>query len=272
MTNKDYVKFKSLKSKNIGLVNWIGLNTLFVKEVRRFLKVYQQTIIAPAFTSLIFFLVISLALDGSVREVRGINFLEFLAPGLIIMTMAQNAFANTSSSIISSKVAGNIVDILMPPLNAHELTIAYTMGALIRAILVGLMTFFVMSLFVSIHIFDINMLIFFTISSSLSMGLLGLITGIWAEKFDHMSAVTNFIVTPLTFLSGTFYSVQKLTEPFYSLCFLNPFFYMIDGFRYSFIGKNDSNLLIGMIYLTFINVCLYFISWIIFKKGWYLKN
>ena len=256
----------------IGLVNWIGLFTLTKRETKRFLKVFQQTILAPAFTSLIFLLVISLALGGSIREINGVRFLDFLAPGLIIMAMIQNAFANTSSSMISSKVGGNIVDILMPPLSASELTIAYLIGALLRSLFVGIAATLVMIPFVNIQIYNIIILLFFSISGAIFLGLLGLITGIWAEKFDNMSAVTNFLITPLTFLSGTFYSVERLPEPFYTLCFFNPFFYIIDGFRSSFIGHNDSNLLIGMLYLTSINLFLYFLSWKIFKKGWYLKT
>ena len=257
--------------QKIGKVNWVGSYTLFMRECRRFMKVYQQTVLAPAFTTLTFLLVISIAFDGNARSIKGINFIDFLAPGLIVMTMVQNAFANTSSSLISSKVAGNIVDILMPPLNAHELTFSYILGAIIRSILVGVVTTLAMFPFISIEIINIFVLIFFSLSGSIFLGLLGLITGIWAEKFDNMSAVTNFIITPLTFLSGTFYTIDKLPEPFYSLCFLNPFFYIIDGFRSAMIEHNDSNILIGIIYLTILNIFLYILSWYIFKKGWHLR-
>lgn len=257
--------------QRIGKVNWVGSYTLYMRECRRFLKVYQQTVLAPAFTTLTFLLVISIAFDGNSRNIKGLNFIDFLAPGLIVMTMVQNAFANTSSSLISSKVAGNIVDILMPPLNAHELTFSYFLGAVTRSMLVGIVTTLAMLPFINIGVTNIFILIFFALSGSIFLGLLGLITGVWAEKFDNMSAVTNFIVTPLTFLSGTFYSIDKLPEPFYSLCFLNPFFYIIDGFRSSMIEHRDSNILVGIVYLTTLNVLLYILSWYIFKKGWHLR-
>ncbi len=258
--------------KNIGSVNWIGTYTLIMKEVRRFFKVYQQTILAPSFTTLVLLLVISLAFSNSIREVGGILFLDFLAPGLIIMTMIQNSYANTSSSIISSKVAGNIVDILMPPLSSNEIIISYTFGAVLRSFLIGLVTGAMMIPFLKLNINNFGILLFMSFSGSVFLGLLGFITGVWAEKFDNLSAVSNFIVTPLTFLSGTFYSVKILPEPFYSLSLFNPFFYIIDGFRYAMTGYNDSNILIGFIYLTFINIFLYLISWIILEKGWYLKT
>ena len=264
-------KLSPLSDRTIGAVNWVGLWTLYSKEVERFLKVYQHTIAGPALTTLLFLAVFSLALGRAVVDVGGIKYIEFLAPGLIIMTMAQNAFTNTSSSLISSKIMGNIVDLLMPPFTAHEINIAFIFGAITRAILVGIATAILMIPFVDINISNFFFFAFFAISGSIMMALIGLIAGIWAEKFDHIGAITNFAITPLTFLSGTFYSINRLPEPFYTISQYNPFFYMIDGFRYSMIGYADANIYIGMFVLTSINIFLYFISWIMLTKGWYLK-
>ncbi len=264
-------KLRPLSDRTIGSINWVGLWTLYSKEVERFLKVYQQTIAGPALTTLLFLAVFSLALGRAVLDVGGIKYIEFLAPGLIIMTMAQNAFTNTSSSLISSKIMGNIVDLLMPPFTAHEINIAFIFGAITRAFLVGVATALLMFPFVNIMVSNVFYFIFFFVSGSIMMSLIGLISGIWAEKFDHIGAITNFAITPLTFLSGTFYSINRLPEPFYTISQFNPFFYMIDGFRYSMIGYADANVYVGMIVLSSVNIFLYFISWIMLTRGWYLK-
>ena len=199
-------------------MSFIGATALFKKEVKRFLKVYQQTIVAPAFTSLLFLLVINVAIEDRINY--NFNYIDFLAPGLIIMGMMQNSFANTSSSLLSSKVAGNIVDLLMPPFKINEIIIVYSMAAIIRAFLVGFLTFIMMFPFVNFEFLNFSNLIIFTFLGSLYLALIGLIAGIWAEKFDNMSAITNFVITPLTFLSGTFYSVDRLKEPFYTISHL----------------------------------------------------
>ena len=224
-----------------GKVNWVGANTLFLKEIKRFFKVYQQTILAPAFTTLLFFLVINIAIKDRVDS--NINYMQFLAPGLIVMAMMQNAFANTSSSLLSSKIAGNIVDLLMPPFSANEIILSYTLAAIIRAILVGVITFLFVSSFVDLKLVNYFYFIYFSIAGCIFLSLLGIIAGVWAEKFDNMSGITNFIIIPLTFLSGTFYTVEKLPEPFYTLCLLNPFYYVIEGFRNAFILNNSQYLL-----------------------------
>ncbi|PPR26708.1 MAG: Inner membrane transport permease YadH [Alphaproteobacteria bacterium MarineAlpha9_Bin4] len=248
----------------------IGSITLFNKEVKRFLKVYQQTIVAPAFTSLLFLLVIDVAIAD--RTSYKFNYIDFLGPGLIIMGMMQNAFANTSSSLLSSKVAGNIVDLLMPPFNVNEIILIYCLAAMIRAILVGVLTFVIMFPFVNFEILNIYNLLLYSFLGSLLLALVGLIAGIWAEKFDNMSAITNFIITPLTFLSGTFYSIDKLKEPFYSISLYNPFYYIIDGFRSSFIFTGSYNIIEGIFYLITLNVILYLACYFILKSGWKLKS
>ena len=187
-------------------MSFIGSSTLFIKEVKRFLKVYQQTIVAPAFTSLLFLLVINVAIED--RTNYKFNYIDFLAPGLIIMGMMQNSFANTSSSLLSSKVAGNIVDLLMPPFKVNEIIIVYCMAAIIRSILVGLLTFLIMMPFINFDFLNFYNLVIFSILGSMLLALIGLLAGVWAEKFDNMSAITNFVTTPLTFLSGTFYSIR----------------------------------------------------------------
>ena len=255
------------KEKNLNL---IGSTTLFNKEVKRFFKVYQQTIVAPAFTSLLFLLVINVAIED--RTDYKLNYIDFLAPGLIIMGMMQNAFANTSSSLLSSKVAGNIVDLLMPPFNVNEIILVYCLAAIIRAILVGALTFVLMFPFVNFEFLNISNLCLFSILGSLFLALVGLVAGVWAEKFDNMSAITNFIITPLTFLSGTFYSIEKLKEPFYSISLYNPFYYVIDGFRSSFIFTDSNTINYGIFYLIFLNVILYLVCYFILKVGWKLKS
>ena len=251
-------------------MNLVGSIALFNKETKRFLKVYQQTIVAPAFTSLLFLLVINVALED--RTNYKFDYINFLAPGLVIMGMMQNSFANTSSSLLSSKVAGNIVDLLMPPFKINEIIIVYSMAAIIRAFLVGFLTFIMMIPFVNFEFLNFSNLIIFTFLGSLYLALIGLVAGIWAEKFDNMSAITNFVITPLTFLSGTFYSVDRLKEPFYTISLYNPFYYIIDGFRSSFIYIEAETTLNGLIYLTALNIIMYLICYYILKSGWKLKS
>lgn len=258
--------------RQIGALNVIGLFTLFKREVGRFLSVYLQTIVAPVITTLLFYTVFALAFGGVAREVNGIAFLQFLAPGLIMMVMVQNAFANTSSSMVISKVQGNIVDVLMPPLSPLELYLGYSVGAVMRGLIVGVVTGSVMALFVPIHIYDIGLIIVYALLGTLLLGSLGLAAGIWSEKFDHIAAVTNFIVTPLTFLSGTFYSIDSLPEFWQGLAHYNPFFYMIDGFRSGFIGQGDGDPIIGIFVLLAINVMLAALSLWMLRTGYKIKQ
>ncbi|HIB19434.1 MAG TPA: multidrug ABC transporter permease [Alphaproteobacteria bacterium] len=261
-----------LTTRRIGPINWIGLRTLYVKEVRRFLKVYSQTILAPAVTTLIFMTIFALALGGAVRTIGDVPFMIFLAPGLVMMAIVQNSFANTSSTIMIGKVQGCIVDVLMPPLSPSELTLAFAMGGVSRGVLVAIVTATAMSVYVPLAIYDYAALIFYALAASMMLSLMGLIAGIWAEKFDSMAAVTNFMITPLAFLSGTFYSVERLPEPWFTVSQINPFFYMIDGFRYAFIGRADGSLLIGILILTISNALLWFTVRRMFVNGYKLKE
>ena len=258
-------------ARRFGLVNWVGLWTLYLREVRRFWKVVFQTVGAPVVTTLLFLAIFSLALGGLRPDIGGTPFTSYLAPGLVIMAMLQNAFANTSSSLLIGKVQGNVVDILMPPLSAGELTTAIALGGLTRGLVVGVFTFLGMSFFVDFTLSNIWAVLYFAVSGSLLMSFMGMLVGIWAEKFDHMQAITNFIITPLTFLSGTFYSVDQLPEPAQVFSSFNPFFYMIDGFRYGFIGQPEGNLVVGVLLLAALNIILWVSCYIMFDRGYRIK-
>ncbi|MBL4689980.1 MAG: ABC transporter permease [Rhodospirillales bacterium] len=256
----------------MGAVNWIGLWTLYLREIRRFLKVFTQTLVAPMVTTLLFLAVFVLALGGADRVVGGIPFTEFLAPGLIVMAIAQNAFANTSSSIMISKIQGNIIDTLMPPFTAHELTFGIAMGGATRGICVGFAVALAMAFFVDMSIHHWGFILYHGFMASLMLSLLGTIGGIWSEKFDHIAAVTNFIITPLSFLSGTFYSIQRLPEGVQIAAHFNPFFYMIDGVRYGFTGHADGSLMAGLVVMAGVNVVLWGVCTGMFSSGYKLKS
>ncbi len=258
--------------RKINGINKIGLITLIRREVFRFVNVYTQTIIAPMVTTLIFYTVFALAFGGAEREVNNISFMAFLAPGLIIMTMVQNSFANTSSSLVISKVQGNIVDVLMPPLSAMEIFIGYAAGAVLRGLSVGICTVLLLSLFAPLQIYSIFHIVAFAFLGTLMLGSLGIAAGIWSDRFDHIAAVTNFVVMPMTFLSGTFYNISVLPEFWQGVARFNPFFYLIDGFRYGFIGHSDSNLIIGLLVLFFCNIALITLSYYMIKTGYKIKS
>ena len=257
--------------RRYGAVNWLGLWTLLMREVWRFIKVFTQTIAAPVITTLLLLAVFALALGGAVRQVAGVTFAEFLTPGLIIMAMVQNAFANTSSSIVIAKVQGNIVDSLMPPLSAAELTAGFALGGVVRGVVVGVTVGICLLPLVTIHVHNPFFIIFHGIAGSLLMSLLGIAGGIWSQKFDHIAAVTNFVVTPLAFLSGTFYTVDRLPEPWHMIALWNPFFYMIDGFRYGFLGHHDGSLTLGVAMMTLVNAALLWLCYWMFKSGYKLR-
>jgi ABC-2 type transport system permease protein len=250
---------------------WLGVWTLYVREVRRFAKVYNQTVLAPVATTLIFLAIFALAVDGSTAQVDRARFVDFLAPGLIMMAIAQNAFANTSSSIIIAKVQGNIVDTLMPPLSADELTLGIALGGVTRGLVVGLAVGLAMLPFVAIRVHDFALLIYFAVTASLMLSLLGIIGGVWAEKFDQVAVVTNFIIMPLSFLSGTFYPVSRLPTTLQYVAHADPFFYMIDGFRYACIGQSGMPVTIGVGVMAVINAGLWLLCRRMFATGFRLK-
>ncbi|MBY0428894.1 MAG: ABC transporter permease [Alphaproteobacteria bacterium] len=272
MTTAEKLSPNNLAPRNIGPVNWVGLYTLTRKETQRFFVVYLQTIIAPVISTILFYAVFSIALGGAGKMAAGIPYMDFLTPGLIMMAMAQNAFANTSSSMVISKVQGNIVDVLMPPLTATEFAIGYTLGGLIRGVVIGIASIIVVAPFSSIPLHDPLYIIFHGVMGSAMMALLGLIGGIWSMKFDHLATVTNFIIMPATFLSGTFYTASQLPEMWRFICHLNPFFYMIDGFRYGFTGVTDGSLSTGIVVMIAVNIVLWALTLVMLKKGYKLKS
>lgn len=251
--------------------NAIGLWTLYNREVRRFMKVYTQTLLAPVVTTLLFLAVFTLALGKFRPAVHGVPFSEFLAPGLIMMAIAQNAFANTSSSIMIAKVQGNIVDTLMPPFSPTELVTGIAFGGVTRGLCVGISVALAMALVVGLSISNVGLILYHALMASLMLALLGMLAGIWADKFDHMAAVTNFVITPLAFLSGTFYSIDRLPEFGQVIAHLNPFFYMIDGFRSGFISHADAQMWLGITVMAGVNAVLWGICTWMFKSGYKLK-
>ena len=254
-------------------VNWGGLYTLYVKEVRRFFKVQLQTIWAPAVTTLMFLVIFTVALGRTGRMVMGVSFADFLAPGLIVMAMLQNAFANSSFSLLVGKIQGTIVDYLMPPLSVGELIAGLLGASITRAFLVGLAVWLAMLAWPGVEIMPRHLwaILWFGLMGSMMLGLLGLLTSIWAEKFDHAAAVGNFVVAPLSLLSGTFYSVDALSPLFRAISHANPFFYVISGFRYGFLGEADSPVMFGALLLLGINAALGLLCYGLLKSGWKIK-
>jgi ABC-2 type transport system permease protein len=254
-------------------VNWLGIRTLYVKEVRRFFKVQMQTVWAPAITTLLFLAIFTLALGPAKGEVLGVSYATFLAPGLIVMGMVQNAFANSLSSLIIAKVQGTIVDVLMPPLSAGELLACYVGGAVTRAWAVGIAIWLAMLFWpgVSVRIADPLLVLYFGTMGAALLALLGVLTGIWADKFDHGAAVTNFLVQPLTLLSGTFYAIDRLPPVMQAISRANPFFYMIDGFRAGFIGVSEAPPLLGAAIVGGLVVLLAAACLVLLRRGWKLR-
>ena len=258
--------------RRFGRVNWQGLKTLAGREVRRFLAVYSQTIAAPVVTAILFMVVFTLAFGEGRGDSLGLPFEQFLAPGVLMMTVIQNAFANTSSSLIIAKVQGTIVDALMPPLSAAEILAGYVAGGLARgavcAVAVGAIVFPV----VGVGLAHPAWAVVFVVSASLMLSLIGLLAAIYAEKFDQMAAITNFVVTPLSFLSGTFYSIDRLPETFRTLSHGNPFFYLIDGFRYGALGRSDADPWLGLALTMAVNAVLAAIALRWLATGYRLKS
>ncbi|WP_410216443.1 ABC transporter permease [Paracoccus sp. (in: a-proteobacteria)] len=257
--------------RRFGRVNWLGLRTLARREVMRFMAVWQQTIFAPLMTASLFVLVFALALGQGRGEVMGLPYLVFLGPGILMMTVIQNAFANTSSSITAAKVQGNIVDTLMPPLSAGELLAGYLTGSVVRAGLVALVIGTGMVLVTGRGIAHPLWALCFVLLAALLLGGLGILAGILAQKFDQMAAITNFVITPLSFLSGTFYSVQALPQPFNTLSHWNPIFYLIDGARYGVTGVSDAPPARGLVICIAVVSLVLFIAWRWLRTGYRMK-
>ena len=258
--------------RKFGLVNWIGFRTLYIKEVSRFLVVWAQTLLSPLISSLLFLSVLSLALGNERGEVLGFSFISFLAPGLIAMSIIQQSFSHSVSSLMIAKIQGNITDTLFAPLSAVEVSLAIILAAVTRSIVILIISIIVFSLIVEIHIYSIFYIFVGAFLGSFILGALGFITGLWAEKFDHTATITNFIVTPLSFLSGVFYSVDRLPAFFQSISKINPFFFIIDITRFGFLGVSDGSIVFGLFYLTIIAFVMWFLSYYLYKIGYKIKS
>lgn len=261
----------ALQPRLIRGVNVVGLTTFVRKEIGRFMKVWLQTVLAPVLTTILFFMIFVLALGHDNEAVQGVAYLQFLVPGLVMMAMVQNAFANTSSSIIISKVQGSIVDVLMPPLNAMELLTGYALGGVMRGLMVGAACMTAIMFFVPVSVHSWPVLLLTAFLSSLMLSLIGIAGGLWSEKFDHMATITNFIVTPLSFLSGTFYSISRLPGIWQDIALYNPFFHMIDGFRYGMIGYADASVTMGVLMLVAINIALWWLCYRLLETGYKIR-
>ncbi|MBL1432408.1 MAG: ABC transporter permease [Gammaproteobacteria bacterium] len=253
-------------------MNIIGFKTLLKKELLRFWRVAFQTIFAPAVTTLLYLVVFSQALDSRVSVFNNIDYAVFLVPGLVIMSVLQNAFANSSSSLTQSKITGHIIFILLPPLSYIELFLAYTIAAMVRGMAVGLGVLITATLFIPTPIHNFAFLFVFALTSSAVLGSVGIIAGLWAEKFDQLALFQNFIIMPLTFLSGVFYSIQSLPDFWQLISHLNPFFYMVDGFRYGFLGVSDVSPWYSLIFVIIAMLLCAGITLAMLKRGYKLRH
>jgi len=253
-------------------MNWVACYTLFRKEIARFVKVWLQTVLAPIITAILYLLVFGHVLEGRVTVFDGVSYTAFLIPGLLMMTVIQNAFANTSSSLIQSKVMGSLVFILLPPFSAFEMYLAYVGAAVMRGLAVGVGVFLLAIFYVKVPIDNFFIVLLFAILGSYVMGSLGLIAGMLAEKFDQIAAFQSFLIMPLTFLSGVFYSINSLPPVWQALSKWNPFFYMIDGFRYGFFGQSDQPILISVIAMLIAAVIVTLVCVLMLRSGQKLRN
>ena len=264
-------KYK-IGKRRFGLVNWVGFYTLYKKETLRFLIVFGQTIAGPVLTGILFLIVLSIAWGEDRGEVLGLPFIEFLAPGLISMQVIQQSFSHSSSSLLGGKMMGNIIDLIGSPLSAKEVTLAIILASVTRAFIICLVSIFCFNLFVEIKILNYYYFFFFLINSSFLMGALGFVAGIWADRYDNMATVTNFVIVPLSFLSGAFYSIDRLPNILKEMSFYNPFFHMIDGLRFSMIGISDGSTLFGLFYLSSFCLVLWSIAYYLYKIGYKIKS
>lgn len=257
--------------RRFGRVNWLGTYTLARREVMRFLNVWSQTIMAPLINAGLFLLIFTIAIGKGRGDVMGVPFMHFLAPGILTMTVIQNAFANTSSSITSAKVQGNIVDTLMPPLSPLELVLGYTAGGVARGMAVALLIGAVLVLVLGLPIeHPVWALVFMFLGATL-LSVLGIVGAIFANRFDQMAAITNFVITPLSFLSGTFYSIENMPPLMQKITHFNPVFYLIDGARYGMIGRSDSSPWLGLVVCSGVTLVVMAVCWAWFRSGYRLK-
>lgn len=282
-TTADAARYEAFGERRFGAVNWLGLWTLYEKEVRRYLNVATQTVLAPIITTLLYLTVFLVAFSGAGRDVtmegQTIAYAAFLPPGLIMMAVLSNAFQNSSSSIIIGKVQGTLADVLMPPLSAAELTVAFVAGAATRGLMVGAITGLTIAGFMwgsgtPFTMTHFGAVLYFGVCASVMLGAVGAIAGMWAEKFDQLAMISNFVITPLTFLSGTFFSVRKEGLPGWvaDVSAFNPLFYLIDGFRWGFIGASDAPVLRGVLVCAALTLGLCVLTYWLFRRGYKLKD
>ncbi|KAF8818890.1 ABC transporter permease [Rickettsia endosymbiont of Cardiosporidium cionae] len=253
-------------------INWYGTYTLSLREIKRFLKVYHQTVIGPVISALIFLIIFRSIISSKASKINGIDINDFIGYGIIMMSIIQNAFSNSSSSFTMSKVLGYIYDILTPPISGTEIVIALLIGAITRGIFVGIAVSLAVFYFINFQLLHPLLLIINILLSCSLLGQLGIMSGLFAKSFDQNFAVTSYIVNPLSFLSGTFYSVQNLPYLLKKISYINPFFYMIDSFRYSLTGQKESNILIGVLYLLILNILMFYLLTALINKGWNVKS
>lgn len=257
--------------RRFGRVNWLGLYTLAAREVRRFLAVWTQTLLAPLVTAGLFLLIFDLAIGPSREAVMGVPFAHFLAPGILMMTVIQNSFANVSSSIVISKVQGNIVDTLMPPLSAGELVAGYLAGGVARGVVVAVAIAIGLFPVLGLGIAHPLQALMWVVLGGAFLGTLGIVAAVFANKFDQIAAITNFIVVPLSFLSGTFYSLDALPPAMQALSHANPVFYLIDGLRHAVLGVSDSSPVTGFVVVVGATLAIAALAWWMFRTGYRLK-
>lgn len=217
----------------------IALRTLFFKEIRRFSKVWLQTVLSPLVTTSLYFLVFGVALGSRLREISGVPYIQFVVPGLVMMTMVRDAFLNTSSSLFQSKINGTITDVLVAPIGAFEMLVAYVGASMIRAFIVGTLVYIVALTFTDFSLHHVGWILFFSVFVTATLALLGMVAALWAQKFDHLAIFPNFVLLPLAFLGGVFYSIDLLPEPWHTVSLFNPLLYMVNGLRYGFLGVAD---------------------------------
>ena len=258
--------------RQFGRINYVGLVALWYRECSRFFIVWAQTLLSPLVSSLLFLSVLTLALGDDRGDVLGYSFITFLAPGLIIQSMILQSFSHSVSSFMISKMQGNLVDILYAPLSSFEVSFAIIMAAVTRSILIGFISIVVFIFIVELPIKNIFYILYAAFFGSFFIGSLGFITGLWATKFDHTATVTNFILQPLSFLSGVFYTIDRLPEFFQSISSVNPFFHIINIFRYGFLGKSDGDMSFGMIYIPLLALVGWLVSFYLYKKGYKIKS
>jgi ABC-2 type transport system permease protein len=251
---------------------WVGFRTLFYKEVLRFWKVAFQTVGAPVLNALLFLLIFSHVLDRHVTVYGDIGYTTFLVPGLVMMSLLQNAFANSSSSLIQSKITGNIIFMLLPPISYHEFYAAYVAAAVLRGLFVGIGVLLVSILFVPMPVAHPVWILVFAVLGGATLGTLGVVAGIWADKFDQLSAFQNFMIMPLTMLSGVFFSIHSLPKLWQDVSHANPFFFMIDGFRYGFFGQSDVSPWLSLIVVSAFFVLLAVLTLAMLARGYKLRS